>query len=102
MSDLHLVPSPELAHGLDTAERLMLGVESINQEYSDADFCVLAGDLVDRGDKESYQCLKAIMQPLKIPYYLALGNHDDRDAFLSVVGRANVDSNGYVKVGTAQ
>ena len=56
MSDLHLVPSPELAHGLDAAERLVLGVESINQKYPDADFCVLAGDLVDRGDKESYQC----------------------------------------------
>ena len=81
MSDLHLVPSTELAHGLDTAERLVVGVESINQEYPDADFCVLAGDLVDRGDKESYQRLKEIMQPLKIPYHPALGNHDDRDAF---------------------
>ncbi|SVC91617.1 uncharacterized protein METZ01_LOCUS344471, partial [marine metagenome] len=60
MSDLHLVPSPELVHGLDAAERLVLGVESINQKYPDADFCVLAGDLVDRGDKESYQRLKAI------------------------------------------
>ena len=68
MSDLHLVASPELAHGLDSAERLVVGVESINQEYPDADFCVLAGDLVDRGDKEAYQRLKAIMQPLKIPY----------------------------------
>ena len=97
MSDLHLVPSPELAHGLDTAKRLALGVESINQEYPDADFCVLAGDLVDRGDKEAYQRLKAIMQPLKIPYYLALGNHDDREAFLSVFGRAHCDSNGHVQ-----
>jgi len=70
MSDLHLVPSPALAHGLDTAERLVLGVESINQEYPDADFCVLAGDLVERGDQEAYQCLKVIMQPLKIPYYI--------------------------------
>jgi len=97
MSDLHLVPSPELAHGLDTAKRLALCVESINQEYPDADFCVLAGDLVDRGDKESYQRLKEIMQPLKIPYYPALGNHDDRDAFLSVFGRAHCDSNGHVQ-----
>ena len=97
MSDLHLVASPELAHGLDSAERLVVGVESINQEYPDADFCVLAGDLVDRGDKEAYQRLKAIMQPLKIPYYLALGNHDDREAFLSVFGRAHCDSNGHVQ-----
>ena len=97
MSDLHLVPSPELVHGLDTAERLVRGVESINQEYPDADFCVLAGDLVERGDQEAYQCLKAIMQPLKIPYYLALGNHDDRETFLSVFDRAHCDSNGYVQ-----
>ena len=97
MSDLHLVPSPELAHGLDTAERLVLGVESINQEYPDADLCVLAGDLVERGDQEAYQCLKAIMRSLKIPYYLALGNHDDRETFLSVFDRAHCDSNGYVQ-----
>ncbi len=97
MSDLHLAPSPDLAHGLDTSKRLALGVESINQEYPDADFCMLAGDLVDRGDKESYQRLKAIMQSLKIPYYPALGNHDDRDAFLSVFGRAQCDSNGHVQ-----
>jgi 3',5'-cyclic AMP phosphodiesterase CpdA len=97
MSDLHLVPSPELAHGLDTAERLVRGVDSINQEHTDADFCVLAGDLVERGDKEAYQCLKAIMQPLKIPYYLALGNHDDRETFLSVFGRTHCDSNGHVQ-----
>ena len=97
MSDLHLVPHPEFAHGLDTAERLVRGVESINHEYADADFCVLAGDLVDRGDKEAYKRLKAIMRRLTIPYYPALGNHDDREVFLSVFGRTHCDSNGHVQ-----
>ena len=97
MSDLHLVSSPELPHGLDPAERLILGVESINQEYPDADFCVLAGDLVDRGEKEAYQRLKVILQSLKIPWYPALGNHDDRDVFLSVFGVTHCDSNGHVQ-----
>ena len=54
LSDLHLLPEGELSLGLDTAVRLRIGVATINARHSDADFCVIAGDPADLGQKVAY------------------------------------------------
>jgi len=86
MSDLHLVPEGELSMTLDTAARLEQAIETINARYGDADFCILAGDLADRGEAAAYARLQAILARLAIPVHVTLGNHDDRPTFLDVFG----------------
>jgi 3',5'-cyclic-AMP phosphodiesterase len=86
ISDLHLVPRGRLSHGLDTAERLSMAIDHVNAHHSDADFCVFAGDLTDNGDIASYERLSRKLAHLAMPFYLTLGNHDDRENFLEVFG----------------
>lgn len=86
MSDLHLVPEGALSMTLDTAARLEQAVDAVIARYGDADFCVLAGDLADRGEAAAYERLKAIVARLPIPVHITLGNHDDRATFLEAFG----------------
>ena len=76
LSDLHLVEEGETSHGLDTYWRLEQGIETINTRYSDADFCVLAGDLADKGFEGAtapYDRLKELVDRLTIPCHITIG-----------------------------
>lgn len=86
MSDLHLVGEGALSMTLDTSDRLERAVDAVIDRYSDADFCILAGDLADHGEAVAYERLKSIVARLPIPVHITLGNHDDRPTFLSVFG----------------
>lgn len=86
ISDLHIVPRGALSLGIDTAARLERAIDHVNEHHSDADFCVFAGDLTDDGDRPSYERLSRKLAHLAMPFYLTLGNHDDRDTFLDVFG----------------
>jgi 3',5'-cyclic AMP phosphodiesterase CpdA len=96
LSDLHLVPEGRVSNGLDTAERFRLAVESINRDHADADICLLAGDLADRGEAAAYTRLRDLLVPLAVPHHITLGNHDDRPVFLDVFGSHEADENGHV------
>lgn len=96
LSDLHLLPEGELSLGLDTAERLRIGVATINARHADADFCVIAGDLADLGQRVAYERLAAILSKLTIPLHMTIGNHDDRDTFLGVFGPDYASETGFV------
>lgn len=90
-SDLHLVDTDETSLGLDTHRRFGAGVDWANAHHADADFCVLAGDLADLGFKgatEPYQRLKDQVERLTMPCHITIGNHDNRDAFVSCFGDA--------------
>ncbi len=97
MSDLHIVPPGEVSHGLDTAARLRAAVRSVNENHADIDFCVLAGDLADRGDAAAYEVLKDIVGELQVPCHIGLGNHDHRAVYLEVFGQDHADENGFVQ-----
>ncbi|WP_424932099.1 metallophosphoesterase [Amaricoccus macauensis] len=86
ISDLHLVPRGALSLGIDTAERLEKAIEHVNTHHSDAAFCIFAGDLTDDGDRPSYERLSRKLAHIAMPFYLTLGNHDDRPTFLEVFG----------------
>ena len=49
VTDLHLVPPPERIYGFDPAARLDACLKDIEALHGDAEFCVITGDLVDRG-----------------------------------------------------
>ncbi len=86
LSDLHLVPKGKSLYGSDPACKLQRAIESINKHQSDADFVVITGDLSDKGELSTYYDLKEMLNSITIPYYLIIGNHDNREAFLKVFG----------------
>ena len=45
------------------------------------DFLIATGDLIDRGDEDSYRRLKIAFEVCPFPVYMCLGNHDQRDTF---------------------
>jgi 3',5'-cyclic AMP phosphodiesterase CpdA len=96
LSDLHLAAPGVAVNGLDPAQRLAEAVRVINRDHADAAFVLIAGDLADRGEVAAYHHLRDLLSALTVPVHLTLGNHDDRDAFLSVFGQCHDDPQGRV------
>ncbi len=94
ISDLHLVPEGKLSQTIDTADRFRQAVAHVNRHHGDAEFCVLAGDLADRGEVGAYERLKAALPALDMPCHLTLGNHDDHLEFAKVFGKVTNDTTG--------
>lgn len=84
MSDLHLGPEGRVKYGLDTAQRFSSALEDAARLYGDADLCVFAGDIADKGEAEAYQRFDEMRSEFKIPQAVLLGNHDDRETYLRV------------------
>ncbi len=97
ITDTHLVPPGERVYGIDPVERMAACVDDINSHHADAAFCVLSGDLADRGDVATYRALEEVLRPLGAPYHLMVGNHDDRAALREVFPGTPVDDNGFVQ-----
>jgi 3',5'-cyclic-AMP phosphodiesterase len=96
LSDLHLGPPGDAVNGLDTGARTAEAVDIIARDHADAAFVLLAGDLADRGEVAAYHHLRDLLAPLPMPVHITLGNHDDREAFLSVFGQERDDPQGRV------
>ena len=79
LSDIHLKPSGERFFGVDTVGRLQHAVNYIAQQHSDADYCLLSGDLAEDGDSDSYQAINDITAGLPMPVLSVPGNHDNRN-----------------------
>lgn len=99
LSDLHLVEEGQTSHGLDTYSRLAKGIEAINSRHSDADFCLLAGDLADLGYDgavQPYERLKELVSQLAVPCHITIGNHDKRETFVAAFGQDSLCETGFV------
>jgi 3',5'-cyclic AMP phosphodiesterase CpdA len=97
LSDLHLVPPGQNLKGLNPAARLDAAIAAINARHSDAAFCVLSGDLTHAGNDAAYRHLSGVLEGLKIPYYLMIGNHDLRDRVKQRFPETQCDENGFVQ-----
>jgi Icc protein len=84
LSDTHLVSGRNGHYASDPYLKLKRATESINKYQSDADFMVITGDLTDSGNLDAYEDLREILEELVIPYYLIIGNHDNRDNFFQI------------------
>lgn len=97
VSDLHLVSDGQKLHGLDPVRRFKRCIADINTHAHRLDFCVITGDLCDRGDRESYEILREMLKDLKLPCHLMMGNHDRRDNFFEVFPTAAKDPYGFAQ-----
>lgn len=81
LSDPHLVARGTLAYGrVDTAAMLERAVRKVLAMPRRPDAVVATGDLTDNATADEYGLLAELLAPLDMPLYLAVGNHDDRDA----------------------
>lgn len=87
LTDIHLMPPGQSVSGSDPIEKLSKVFEDIATWHSDAEFCVVSGDLADLGDRESYEWLRQRLAHFPVPVFLMLGNHDVRETFISVFSR---------------
>ena len=78
MSDPHFTVTGDVL-GHDPKVRLSAAIDHINNHHSDSAFCIISGDLVNRGSLEDYTALKQHLNRLCCPYLPMVGNHDDRE-----------------------
>ncbi len=97
ITDTHFVPKGQTLYGRDPAVALGRCVEDINRTHSDADLCVITGDLTHWGEREAFEHLSEHLDKLQIPLRLLLGNHDDRETFRSVFHAQRADENGFIQ-----
>jgi Icc protein len=87
ISDLHIKRPGALAYRrVDTAAALAHCVARLNACVPRPDAVVITGDLVDHGTVKEYLHLRALLAPLEIPFYLLVGNHDERGALRDAFG----------------
>lgn len=97
ITDPHLVAPHELLHGLSPYQRLVACIDDILEHHTDAQACVITGDLTHRGELAGYQALAQQLQRLPMPVFPLMGNHDIRATFRSVFPQALDDGHGYVQ-----
>ena len=97
VSDIHLGAPDALINGCSPTERLYACFKDITSWHSDAEFCVITGDLTEFAEPAAYRHLKEILLEFPLPCFLMLGNHDDRKVFQSIFVDYFRDESGYVQ-----
>lgn len=88
ISDPHVVEEGTLAYGkVDTPAHLERCVRKILSLPRRPDVVIATGDLTDNALPAEYGLLAEILAPLDMPLYLAVGNHDDRQALRAAFPR---------------
>ncbi len=83
LSDPHLTSGPTAA---GPALGLELALRRAASLGPPPDCVVVTGDLADHGAPVEYAALRQILDGFPLPVHLAIGNHDDRKAFLEEFG----------------
>jgi 3',5'-cyclic-AMP phosphodiesterase len=66
---------------IDSNSMLVNAVTQLSGLNPQPDLVLLTGDLVDTGSPAEYEMLRALLAPLRMPFLVIPGNHDELDAF---------------------
>ena len=83
-TDIHLTTPGGTISGRDPNENFERALTHALRDHADAELLVITGDLSDWGERNDYLRLRARLDQLEIPVAVCIGNHDDRETFLSV------------------
>lgn len=100
VTDLHIGFDPDNPHELNV-RRLNLVIDQLMAMRPKPLALIASGDLVDKGDSDSYRHMVALVGRWSGPIIWAVGNHDDRANFRSVLPLLPDDGNGFVQYETA-
>ena len=82
LSDIHVRPLGQLYKGLVDSNRMFAqAIDHLQALDRQPDLVLISGDLVDEGHPDEYRMLLQLLRPLRIPYLVLPGNHDNRAAF---------------------
>lgn len=81
ITDVHLGFDPDNPSEFNR-KRLDQVLRVLSAMKQPPDLLLATGDLVDRGDSESYRRLRNALSICPFPVWPCMGNHDQRDAFL--------------------
>ena len=96
ISDIHFTVPGERMGGLNPHKRLAQALNDVNENHSDAARIVITGDLTHWAEREAYAALRDVLAQQAISVRLLVGNHDNRETFLSVFPEQETDAHGYV------
>lgn len=96
LTDIHLTKPGETIGGREPNDNFRKALDHALTLHPDTDALVITGDLSDWGDRDDYVRLKETIEALPVPVKLCIGNHDERDVFLSVFPEL-ADENGFVQ-----
>jgi 3',5'-cyclic AMP phosphodiesterase CpdA len=91
ITDIHLGFEPD-SPGEYNRQRLDRVVGELAAMEPRPDLLLATGDLIDRGDRASYERLAEAFSELPFPVHYALGNHDVRATFAEVFPEARFDA----------
>ena len=97
ITDLHLVAPGETLWGLAPDERAKGCFDDISRWHGDADFCVITGDLADKGEPAAYAWLAERLRDFPLQTFVMIGNHDNRSELLHAFPDAGPDRDGFVQ-----
>lgn len=69
---------------VDLFDQLVKTVSTINSLDPLPNLVMVTGDLVNHGMLEDYRRVKGELDRLKVPYYIVIGNHDQRKSLVEV------------------
>lgn len=96
VTDIHLGFEPDNPAEFNR-KRLDQVIERLSRGVNRPDLLLATGDLVDRGDVDSYRRLRSALSVAPCPVLYAMGNHDARDAFREIFPEVATDPNGFVQ-----
>lgn len=96
-SDIHMRKEGGTILGLDPYEQISQALNHGMHNHPDADHIIFLGDISNSGKIEEYQRFKCVLDLCKKPYSLMVGNHDNRDNLLAVLGDVPDTSDGFLQ-----
>ncbi len=99
ISDFHLSAPGSLLWGLDPHDRVDRCLSDIGRWHGDAEFCVITGDLTDKGEPDAYAWLAERLRHFSLKTFVIIGNHDDRTALCDGIPGVPRDPNGFIQYG---
>ena len=93
ITDTHVVAPGTRAYQdqVDTNIMLERAVDRLNKLDPRPDCVIITGDLTDHGTAPEYAELIRQLDRLDLPFYLVIGNHDDRATMLASLGYPHLD-----------
>lgn len=80
LSDIHVRPRGMLYQGLvDSNAMFAHAIGTLNRLNPAPNLVLITGDLTDEGSPDEYEALRELLEPLRHPFAVMPGNHDDRD-----------------------
>ncbi len=95
ISDIHIHTEPIL--GNDPVANFKACMDHISRTNGDADLVIISGDLTHHGKASAYAALKKLLQNWTFSPLLMMGNHDNRENFLTAFPETETDRDGYIQ-----